>query len=328
MKKMFGTALILSFFAFGTSMKAYSNPKNVAVIIKATDSEFWQSVLLGAENYAKENPTKVKIKTYGPPSEADIDQQVAILENVISTNPDGIVIASTSSDATVPAIDRAVSEGIPVVTVDNRVNTDKITTHLSTDNLKGGALAADMLVENLKKNGTPLKGDIGLISSMAGVKVLADRDEGFIKRLKEIAPDLKILPVRYADNDILKALGAAEDMLTANPNIVGFFGDNNHMGDGISRALKERQLQDKIVAVAYDTDPEEVASLKEGVLKALIVQDPYGMGYKGVDTVLKAINKEPVEDKYIDTGVTAITPENMEDAKMKALLDPFILKKK
>jgi ribose transport system substrate-binding protein len=301
-------------------------PAEVAVIIKATDSDFWQSVLIGAENYAKENPDKVHVTTYGPASEADIDKQVAILEDVISSKPDAIVIASTSSDATVPALEKAAEQGIKVITIDNKVNTETILSHLATDNVVGGALCADMLVEGLKAKNIPLKGKVGMVSAMAGVQVLDSRDQGFLDRLKEIAPDLKPLPIRYIDNDILKGLSAAEDLLTANKDIVAFFGNNNHSGDGVARALKERNLKDKVVAVAYDSDPEEVQALRDGFLYALIVQDPYGMGYKGVDGALKALAGETLE-KFVNTGANAVTAANMDDPKMKGLLDPTTLKK-
>lgn len=311
----------------GSSTTTKNKVAKVAVIIKATDSDYWQYVLLGANNYAKDHSDKVQVKTYGPPSEADIDKQVAILENVIEQKPDAIVIASTSSDATVPSIEKAVAAGIKVITVDNKVNTDKISSFLATDNLKGGALCADKMVEKMKANNIPLKGKVGVVSAMAGVQVLTDRDNGFIKRLKEIAPDLQPIATKYVDNDIMKALSTSEDILTANTNVVGFFGDNNHAGDGVSRAIKERGMSSKIAAVSYDSDPEEVQSLKDGNLYALILQDPYGMGYKGVDSALKALAGDTLP-KYVDTGVTAVTKANMDKAEVKALLDPTTLKKK
>lgn len=303
-----------------------ATPKKVAVIIKATDSDFWQYVLVGATNYAKEHPDQVVVTTYGPPSEADIDKQVAILEDVINSKPDAIVIASTSSDATVPAIERATKLGIPVITIDNKVNTTAVKSHLATNNIKGGALAADMIVEKLKAMGKPLSGKVALISAMAGVQVLTDRDTGFLNRIKEVAPNLKVLPTRYIDNDIMKALAAAEDLFTANPDLVGFFADNNHSGDGVARAINERKLGGKIAAAAFDSDPEEVQALSDGTLYALILQDPYGMGYKGVESALQALAGKTLPS-YVDTGATAVTKANMNEPKIKGLLDPMTLKK-
>ena len=300
--------------------------KEIAVLIKATDSDFWQYVLVGAENYAKDNPDKVNVTTYGPPNESDIDQQVSILEQIISSGPDAIVIASTSSDATVPAIEDAVSKGIPVITVDNKVNTDKVSTLLATDNLKGGAAAADTLVEKIKADGKELKGTVGVISNMAGVQVLADRDQGFIDRMKEIAPDIKLLETVYCDADMTKAMNAASDQIAANDDLLGFFADNNTVGSGSARAITEKGKENDLILVAFDSDPEEIKGLGTGAVDALVLQDPYGMGYQGVEDALKAIAGEKLES-YVDTGVTIVTKDNMDEEEIKGLLDPMTKKK-
>lgn len=301
----------------GDSSKTY----NIDVIVKATDSDFWQTVLRGAERAAEESGGKINVKTYGPPSEKDIDQQISILENVISKKPDAIVISSTSSDASVPAIEKAMGQGIPVVLIDNRVKTDQFTSFLATDNVKGGALAADKFVEALKANNKELKGEIGIVSSMAGVQVLIDRNSGFLERLKEIAPDIVPLETRYVDADITKALGAAEDILTKNPNVLGFFADNNSTGVGVARAITERKLEGKVPVVAYDADNEEINALQSGAIYALIVQDPFGMGYRGVMNAVDAIEGRDVA-KEVDTGATAVTQENFESDEIQGLLYP------
>ena len=90
--------------------------------------------------------------------------------------------------------------------------------------------------------------------------------------------------------------------------------------------ISERNLGDKLVAVAYDSDPEEVSALKSGALKALILQDPYGMGYKGCATAVTMLDGGKVP-KYLDTGAVAVTMENMNDKKIEDLLDPTRLKR-
>jgi ribose transport system substrate-binding protein len=307
------------------AQKVSSKPLNIAVIIKATDSDYWEYMTVGAENYAKTHPN-VRITVYGPPSETDAEQQVSILENVIAKKPDGILIASISSDAPVPDVENAMQEGIPVVTVDNRLKTKDVAAFLATDNLKAGALAADQLVQAIKAVGEEPKGKIGMISAYAGVQVLTKRDDGFTAQLHKIAPELHILPVRYINNDVQQAMSAANDLLLANQDIVGFFGDNNHSGDGVALALSSSGKAGKVPAVAFDSDPQEVKALGSGVLSALIVQDPYEMGYKGMDYLVRAIHKEKLP-AYTDTGAYAVTKANMNEPKMKGLLNPLTLKK-
>ena len=303
------------------SSASFAADTQVAVIIKATNSEFWQAVLVGARNYAAEHEG-VTVTTNGPPAEADIAQQVSILEDVVSSKPNGIVIASTSSEATVPAIEKAMNEGIPVVTIDNRVKTDKVTSFLATDNVAGGKMAAKAMVDQMKASGKPLKGKVALVSAMAGVQVLIDRDNGFVQGLKEYAPDLKLIDTRYVNNDILKAVNTAQDLILSNPDLVGIFADNNMTGDGVSKVLSETKKQDSIVAVAFDSDPQEVEALRGGSLKALVVQDPYGMGYKGVDSVVRALAGEKLPS-YVDTGANVVTKANMEEKKFQDLLNPL-----
>src|SRR5580700_5425374 len=138
---------------------------------------------------------------------------------------------------------------ITVVTIDNKVHSDKIPAFLATNNRVGGALCADQMVANLKAKGVPLKGTVGLVSAMAGIQVLTDRDQGFRDRMKEIAPDINVLPTRFTDNDIAKSLAAAEDIGTSQGDkLIGVFADNNHTGDGVARMITERNLGDKVVA--------------------------------------------------------------------------------
>ena len=303
-------------------------PLNVAVLIKATDSDFWQYTLVGAKNYAVEYPDRVVVKDYGPPSEADIDQQVQILDEIITGKPDGIVIASTSSDAANAGIEKAMDQGIPVVTIDNQVTTDKYVTHLATDNKAAGAAAAEMFVKTLKDRNVELKGKVGIISSMAGVQVLNDREDGFAEKMKELAPDIEVLEKQYADSDIARALELAENIYTANQSdLLGIFASNNQTGDGLARFMTERKLGDKLVCITFDSDAEEVEAIKNGAIVGTVVQDPYGMGYKGVDTIYEYIVNKKEFEKYYDTGATVVTKENIEDETVKGLLDPFSPKK-
>ena len=296
----------------------------IAVIIKATDSDFWQTVLMGARKAMADNPEKINVTTYGPPSEADIDQQVAILENVVSTSPNAIVIASTSSEATIPAIEDAMNSGIPVVLIDNRVFTDNFTSFLATNNYVAGGMAAEAMVAKWKELGIDPAGKKAIVNTaMAGVQVLVDREKGFVDRLKELEPNVELLETRYNDNDIIKSLSITTDIITATPDLVGIFAANNHSGIGVARALIELDAADKIVAYAFDSDEEEVKALESGVLKGLVVQDPFGMGYRGVMFAVDAIEGRPVE-KEVDTGATLATRENMNNPDVAAQLDPSL----
>jgi len=323
MKKL---ALILALvLALAIPASALAEPIDVAVIIKATTSDFWQYVLVGAENYGKEFPDRVKITTYGPPSEADIDEQVSILENVVSSAPDAIVIASTSSDATIPALEEAQEKGIVVITIDNRINADVYDSFLATNNYIGGGLAAEQMVKSWEALGIKPVGKVGLVNAMAGVQVLINREAGFRDKLAELAPEVEILETRFTDNDMVKSITAAEDMITANDDLIGLFGCNNVTGDGVCRVITEQGLKDKIVGIAFYSDPEEIEGIESGALKALVLQDPYCMGYKGVNYAWEKFNGNEIP-KEVDTGATIVTIENFHDDAIQGLLNPMLLK--
>lgn len=296
----------------------------VAVIIKATSSDFWQYVLVGAENYGAVHGKAVNITTYGPSTEAEIAEQVTILENVIVTNPDVIVIASTSSEATVDAIDSARAKGIVVITIDNKVKTD-VDSFLATDNLKGGAVAAEQLILSMMEKqgvGDPkdLKGKVGIVTAMSGVQVLIDRNKGFIDKMNAAAPQLEFVTTIDINNDMAKGVSDFNALMDANPDLAGIFGDNNTTGNAVAKVLQEKNLT-QVAAVAYDSDEAEVQAVKEGWLQGIVVQDPYRMGYDGVSYGLQKLAGLDILD-YVDTGAVLVTADNINDGPIQGLLDP------
>jgi ribose transport system substrate-binding protein len=282
----------------------------IALIIKATDSGFWQKTIAGGEAFGKDNDN-VNVTIYGPASEADVDEQISILENVITSEPDAIVIASNAGEGAVAALKDAVEKGIVVMTIDTSIPTDVVTTHLATDNILGGALAAEAMVDEMTEAGIELSGKVALISAVAGVQTVVDRDGGFMDKMAELAPGIEIVPPVYVNNEIEKALTEAEQIITREGDLlIGIYADNNHTGDGVGRAIEQAGLQDSVILVAFDDDQEELDFLAEGVIKALIIQDPYNMGYLGCATAVKALAGEDIPS-FVDTGVVVTKAEDL-----------------
>jgi ribose transport system substrate-binding protein len=301
-----------------------SGKKQIAVIIRATDSEFWQSLNEGAKKFAAEHASEIEITYYGAPTEAHIAEFTAILEDVIAKKPDAIVATPPNADSIVPAANNAAKLGIPLIVCDNNINT-KTTAHIATDNIVGGAAVADALVAALNAKGKALRGTIAIIGP--GVfEVINNRVKGFTDRLKVIAPNIKTLAPQYCDNDIAKSLNIAQNLMLSTPDLIGFYGANNHSADGIARAIRESGKKDAFISVAYDSDPEEVTALADGILSALIVQDPWALGYLGCQFALDAINGKPVPP-YTNPGVATVTTTNMNEPAAKAILDPKLRQK-
>jgi len=282
----------------------------IALIVKATDSGFWQKVITGGEAFGAEN-ANVNVTVYGPASEADVDEAISILENVITSGPDAIVIATNAGEGAVPAIEDAVSQGIPVVTVDTSIPSDKVLCHLATDNVLGGSLAAEAMVEEMNAAGIALEGKVAIVAAVAGVDTIIDRDGGFADKMAEIAPNIEVLTPVYVNNEIEKALTETEQIITRDgDDLIGIYADNNHTGDGVGRAIKQAGLKDSVVVVAYDDDQEQLDFLAEGVIKTLIIQDQYNMGYSGCAYAIKALMGEEIPT-FVDTGVQVTKAEDL-----------------
>lgn len=294
-----------------------ASAQNVTVIVKATTSPYWQTVFAGAEAAAEE--LGVNLTTQGAAEESDIAGQISILENAVTQGPDAIVIAPTALEPLGAPIDRA-AESVPVIMIDSAAQTEAYTSFLTTDNVAAGRLAAQALADAVEAlHGAP-EGEIAILTALPGVGSLSQRDQGFREGLAEY-PGLTEVANRFNNNDANQALTNTLDILVANPNLVGIFADNLPMGVGAGRAIAERGLEEQVAVVAFDSDEAEIGYLQGGQIKALVVQNPFRMGYEGVQTAVAAINGEEVE-RNIDTGVTVVTMENFDTPEVQALLYP------
>jgi len=296
---------------------------DIQVIIKGQDSDFWQTVARGAEAAAAELEGIATVNVQGAATSTDFEKQVELLENVLVGNPDAIVLGPASSDGVVPSIEAAYEAGIKIAIVDTAINSEAYDTILATDNIEAGAMAARAMVEALEANGTTLEGVVGIVSPVSGVPTLTNRCNGFIDELAVLAPNIEVLPIVYCDGDAAKALAAAEDIYLSNSdNLVGMFGDSDLTAGAIARAIVESNIQGKFVTVAIDASEEEIAALESGNIYALVVQDPFNMGYAAVMNCIEMLNGNTVE-KNISTNVQTITQANMDEEESQKLLYPL-----
>jgi ribose transport system substrate-binding protein len=290
--------------------------KRVDVIVKATDSQFWQTTFAGAKGAAKD--TGAEVGLFGPTSETDVAGQVQLVENSISRGVDAIVLAANSTDGLNNVVDRARKAGIKVLNIDSRVTTG-VDGFVGTDNEKAGALAAERLCAIAKQKGQS-SGSVLLESAVAGVESLKARDTGFRSGLKASCPQLRIASPRYNNNDINTAASQVNDAITGG-NLAGIFADNNVSGDGAARAIKDNKAQDKIAVVAFDADPQEIAALGDGSIDGIVVQNPYFFGYQGVTEAASAA-AGTLQPDALDPGAVFATKANMNEPAVKQLLHP------
>jgi ribose transport system substrate-binding protein len=299
---------------------ALAQQPTIPIIVKDTTSFYWQIVLAGARKAGVD--LGVKVPELGAQSEADINGQIAILENAVSTKPAAIVISPTQRAALGKPIDEA-AKSVKIVGIDSAADSKAFTSFLTTDNVQGGRIAADGLAEAITKKYGKAEGDVALITHLPGVGSLDERAKGFKEQLAAKYPGIKLVADKVSDGTANGGLNITTDLLTAFPNLRGIFASNLIQAQGATQAIAESKAQDKVKLVGFDSDDKLVKALKDGVMAATVVQDPFRMGYDGVKTALAASKGEKVQ-AFVDTGANLITGENMNGARAQELLNPKV----
>lgn len=286
----------------------------IAVVPKGTAHEFWQAVHAGAKTAGKE--LDVIVEWNGPQTETQKEMQISIIEDFIVRKVDGIVLAPQDENAMVGAVEKAARQGIPTAIFDSGIQTEKYLSFVATDNYKGGVAAAHELAKRLNNKGTVIitRVDPGSASTN-------EREKGFEDTLKESYPDIEVVGAQYGYSDKEKSRAVTEDLLSAHPDVDAVYGPNESSTFGALLALQARGLAGKKIFVGFDSSPDLNKALENGEIHALVLQDPFKMGYEGVKAVVEHLDGKPVE-RRIDTGVYVVTKENMTEESNQLLLSP------
>lgn len=286
----------------------------IAIVSKGFQHQFWQTVKKGAEEEAKKLGARVTFE--GPATESDVEDQITMLQNALSKNPDAIGFAALDSKASESLLKQADSQGIPIIAFDSGVDSDIPLTTAATDNK---AAAADAAKHMAKLIGN--KGKVGLVvhdqTSLSG----RDRRDGFVEWMKKNAPDVELMEPQYGGGDQNKSASLAKSMLTADPKIAGIYGSNEGSAIGVVKGVKEAGLDGKVVVVGFDSGKAQLDAIKDGTEAGAISQNPIGIGKKVVEAAMKAIDgKGDSLPKQIDTGFYWYDKKNMDEPKIKEVL--------
>jgi ribose transport system substrate-binding protein len=264
----------------------------------------------------------VKLFWKGPLREDDRDQQIQVVENFTARQVSGIVLAPLDSQALVAPVASAAQAKIPTVVIDSDLKSDKQISFVATDNFKGGQLGGEFLAQQLGG-----KGKVILLRYQVGSASTEAREAGFLDALKKF-PNLQLVSSdQHAGATRELAYQASQNLLNRfGRDVDGIFCPNETATIAMTKALRDiGRAGGKVKLIGFDSGTQSVLDLKNGDVQALVVQDPLKMGYLGVMTVVQHLQGKPVE-KRIDTGVSLVTKENMNQPDMAALLAPPIAK--
>jgi len=310
-------------FSFSCSKTSSGKKFTIAVIPKGTTHEFWKSIHAGADKAARDlaaQGVNVEIIWKGPLREDEREAQIQVVEGFTSQGISGIVLAPLDDRALVRPVEEAKRAGIPTIIIDSALQTDQIVSFVATDNFKGGTLAADRIGELLGG-----KGKIVMLRYQEGSASTEQREAGFMQEIKTKFPGIEVVSSNQfsgATRDTAKA--ASENLLNRfGADIQGVFTPNESSSTGMLLALQDMKLAGKVIFVGFDSSPGFIEAMKNKQMHGTVLQSPFNMGYLGVKTMVDHLSGKSVE-KRVDTGVALVTPDNLEDPKIKELLQPPI----
>lgn len=292
-----------------------STAGEIAIIVKTTNSNFWQNVSKGADA-AIAGQSEHTISFNGPASESAVADQVALMENAINRGVAAIVLAPSDPEALAPVVKRAFEAGIPVAIIDSMLaegNEDYYQTFLSTDNCAAGELAAKTMIDAAGDTGK-----VAVMSYVAGVGSEIGRVGCFTDYLAKNSK-IEIVGPFYSQSQMATALNQTTDTLAANTDLIGIFGANEPTAIGMGRALEQAGKAGQITAIGFDGNADLQDMVKSGTLLATAVQGSFQMGELGVQAVMDVLAGETVEP-FIDTGVVMVTKDNIDSPEAQNVL--------
>jgi ribose transport system substrate-binding protein len=287
----------------------------IAVIPKGTTHSFWKSVEAGAR--AAGSDLGVQINWKGPLKESDRAQQISIVEQFVSGNVSGIVLAPLDDTALQKPVQSAAAKNIPVVIIDSALKGTPgkdFVSFIATDNHQGGVLGGERLAQLLGK-----KGNVVLMRYAVGSASTTEREAGFLEVMKK-NPGIQILVQnRYAGATVGEAKTAAMALVDRLKQANGIFCPNESSTMGMLLALRQNNLAGKVRFVGFDASPESIDALQKGEIDALVVQNPVKMGYEGVKAMVDHLHGQSVP-ATMDTGVKVIDRDNLNTPDVRKLL--------
>lgn len=268
---------------------------------------YWQDHKKGLEAAAAELGVQA---VFTGESGNDAAKQIDIFNQVVAKKPAGILVSPIDPEGIIPSIQKAIDAGIPVVTIDSDAVNSARLCYFGTGNYQAGWAAADILANAVGK-----KGEVGILT-ISGVMCLDERQRGFEDNIKQNYPDMKVVSVQNDEGDTQKAASVCSQMLQANPNMVGIFGDDAASGVGAAAALREANKLGKVKVVAFDKDSAVLDLVADGTIEATMVQRTFTMSYYATKFLydynhqsikmvsdMTGINPLP---QQVDTGIIAV----------------------
>lgn len=185
------------------------------------------------------------------------------------------------------------------------VTGEDVTSHIASDNVAGGAQAADELAKAVGE-----KGKVIILQGTPGAASTRDRGDGFKKEIKKYS-GIEVVAEQTANFDRAEALDVTTNLIQSNPDVVGIYAENDEMALGAIQSLGSKAGTD-VKIFGFDGTEDGLKAVSDGTMVGTIAQQPKELGKKAVEAAVKAIKGESVE-KTESIEVKTVTKENVAD---------------
>ncbi len=296
-----------------------SHERLIGVVPKATSHLFFVSIHAGVDRAARD--FHVNVLWNGPNEETDHARQIQIVDAMVTRRVDALAISATDERALAGPVERAIRAGIPVTIFDSGVNVEDYTSFIATDNYGAGCTAARTLAGLIGG-----KGKVGMVMHKPGGTSTVLRERGFEDTVAKELPGVVIAAQQYGMSDRARSRTAAEDILTAHPELAGMFASSEASSLGAIQAIRSRGLSGRIKLVTFDFSDEHVEALRDGTIDVMLVQDPFRIGYEAVKSLAEKL-KGQIPPKRLELPARSIVKADLEKPEVRALLQPEWMKK-
>ena len=289
--------------ACGTEQEAGQRHR-VALVAKSTQTEFWLSVFAGAQAAAAEY--NMELTTMGPETEEDYETQNRMIAEVVESGAEALVFSAIDFTRNAAAVDAAGQAGVKVVSIDSGVDSDRVGTYIGTDNYAAGRMAAQAALEGVEGELV-----VGLVNYDESTANGQERERGVRDALAEsgrarVAASVTTLV------EAERARVDTADLLRNNPEINVVIAFNEPTSVGAARAVAGLRLADAVFLVGFDSNVATIDGLQEGYVDALIVQNPYAMGYLGVESAYRLLSGQGgALETTVDTSTQIVNRGNL-----------------
>lgn len=290
-----------------TQAESESGSYKIAYVVKALNMQFWTDMKAGAEACAAENG--VELTFQAPDKESDVEIQVQMVENAITSGVDALILSAADSKALNPSIVKANEAGIPVILVNDTIDDAALEadgghyeTYVGIDQYESAALAGKYCVENLEK------GKVAILEGIPGIVAHEQRLEGFKDTVEEAG--FEIVASQTANCDRNEAFNVAQNILTSNPDVSIMWATNAEMGQGAIQAI-EQLGKTGISVFDFDASDDDMETIKAGTLVGTVDQYPSKQGEYAVNAAIAVIKGEKL-DPITSVPAELITKDNVK----------------